>query len=219
MPLPARQRDDVQLCAECAAVVHVARQFAGRQAVADGDGQDADERLEPTPDTRPFHRCAADGVGPVQHDHAAARAGRAAQQVVQGADEGVEARADILHIEQQDIHPVEHRRGGLFGGPVEAEHRQAGARLHGIGHRCAVGGRAVEAVLRAVQRGQPHARVQQRIERGRQVRQHGGRVRHQADACLPEPGRRLAQQPDDARFDHGCPPCGRIGRVGAHRSD
>ena len=54
---------------------------------------------------RPLDAQAVDRIGPVEHDDGHAVLASRTQHVVQRADEGIEAHADVLHVENQDVHP------------------------------------------------------------------------------------------------------------------
>ena len=134
---------------------------------------------------RPFDGEPVDRVGPVEHDHGHAMFPGRTQRVIQRADEGVEADADVLHVENQDIHPGQHRGGRLARRAVEAVDRDARLRVEIIGHGCAVGGCAGKPMLHAEERDHLHAGRLQRVERRGEIRQHGRRMGDQPDPPVP----------------------------------
>ena len=84
-------------------VVEQPRQLADRHAVAHRQRIEPDERLEPVHEHRPFDRVAADRIGTIADDHLDAVLLRRHQAVRHRVDVGVDARADVLQIDDEQV--------------------------------------------------------------------------------------------------------------------
>ncbi|ENO77337.1 sulfate transporter [Thauera sp. 63] len=180
--LPAFHVDHPAVDVELQCGDEPARQFAHRQAVAHRQGAGADEAFPAFAQQCAFHRPAG-GVGAVQHPDRLAVPGRFFQHVAQRGDEGVDAAAQVLQVDQQHVEAVHHRRGGATDLAVQAEHRDAQQRVGVVGglHHVVLLV-AAQPVLRA--EGGRQRDVGQRgqgVERVRQVAGHRGRMGEQGD--------------------------------------
>ena len=174
--LPAPHWDHRQVGIQAISGVEIARQLAEGHPVADGHRRDADEGFAAGFHQRPCDARAAQRIGAIQHDDRLAGFGDATQHVEERAQVRVEAHAHILHIEEQHVHIREHLRRGFFRRAVEAVDGQSRARVSGVAHGGAIGCRARETVLRAVERHQLHAGSAQHIYGVGEVGHDGGRV-------------------------------------------
>ncbi len=96
-------------------------------AVAHGHAELADEGLKSGLERRSFDLAAADGVGAVAHDDGEPMTRRGAQAIRHGVDEGVDARANVLQIDDQNVDEAEHLLGRLARLAVEREDRNVAA--------------------------------------------------------------------------------------------
>ena len=126
----------------------------------------------------------ADGIGPVQHPHRFAALRRRFQHVAQRGDEGVDAAAEILQVDQHDVEGVHHRIGRLAHFAVEAENRDAEHRIvevRQLHHVVLLV--AAQTVLRAEGGGELDvAACGQRVERMGQVGRDRSRMGQQRNA-------------------------------------
>ena len=166
-------------------------EFAHRQAVAHRHRAGADEALPAGAQGQAFDR-AAGGVGAVEHPDRLAVLRGGFEHVAQRGDEGVDAAAEILQVDEQDVEAVHHRGGRPAHFAVEAEDGNAELRVEEIrrfDHVVLLV--AAQAVLRA--EGGAQLDVGQGgegVERMRQVGGDRGRVGEQGDALA---GQRAAQ--------------------------
>ena len=97
-------------------------EFTQGQPMAHGDWTCPDKTL-PT-----FTQCQSlDGtsrrIGPIQHPNRFAMLGGFFEHIKQGGDEGVDAAAQILQIDQHDIECAHHLSRGTAHLAIKAEHR------------------------------------------------------------------------------------------------
>ena len=115
------------------------------------------------------------------------------EHIAQRGDEGVDAAAQVLQIDEDHVERVQHRLGRPAHLAVEAEHRDAVHRIVEVGrldHVVLLV--AAQAVLRAESGGELDvAAGGERIERMRQVLRDRSRMRQQGDAPA---GKRRAQR-------------------------
>ena len=170
-----------------------------------GIGAGADEALPAGPQRQAFDRPAG-RIGPVEHPHGLPVFRRRFQHVAQRRDEGVDAAAEILQVDQQHVERVHHRVGRPAHLAVEAEHRNAVHRIvevRRLDHVVLLV--AAQAVLRAEGGGELDVAARgQRIERMGQVCGDRGRMRQQRDALALERRAQggFGEQAIDAEF-HG----------------
>jgi hypothetical protein len=107
-------------------------EFAHRQAVAHRQRPGADEAFPARAQQQSFER-AASRVWAVEYPHLLAVLGRGFEQVAQGGDEGVDAAAEVLQVDQQDVETVHHRRRRTTYFAVQAEYRDAMRRVDEVG--------------------------------------------------------------------------------------
>ena len=127
--------------------------------------------------------------------------GRGAQAVGHRVDERVDARADILQIDDQDVEPAQHLGRRLARFAVEGVDRHPPYRVGRVRRldHVVLQVRA-EPVLRAEQRGQRHPRrAEDEIGGVRERRVHRGRVADEPGAKPFEPAR--GQQPRQSWYD------------------
>jgi len=110
------------------------------------------------------------------------------ENVEQGRDEGVDAAAQVLQVDQDHVKAVDHCRGRAAHLAIEAEHRDA---VHRIGEIRAFNHIvllvAAQPVLRPEGGGQLDVVERgQGIERMHQISGHRGRMREQRDATALE---------------------------------
>ena len=117
---------------------------------------------------------------------------RRLQHVPQRGDEGVDAAAQVLQVDEQDVEGLHRCVGGFAHFAVEAEHRYAQDRVvevRALDHVVLLV--AAQPVLRAEGGGQLHvAERGQRVQRVGQVCRHRGGMGQQGYAAA---GERLAQ--------------------------
>jgi hypothetical protein len=189
---PSLHGDHLAFERELAAADEPPGELAEREAVADRQRAGADEALPAGAQEGAFDR-AADRVGPVEHpDRLAARRGFL-EDVPQRRHEGVDARADVLQVDEQQVEGVHHRRGRPPHGAIEAAHGDAEARVgevRRLDHVVLLV--AAHAVLRT--EGGREAQVaarRQRVERVREIGGHRGRMGEQRHTAA---GERRAQR-------------------------
>ena len=198
-PLPAVQTRHLQLGAEAEMVVEQARQLADRQAVAQRDRELPDERLVARLEQGALDLHAADGVGPVAHHHGQVVACGRAQAVGHRVDVGVDARAHVLQVDDEDVEAVEHGRGRLAEVAVQGMDGDVVGRMPRVRRldHVVLDVRA-EAVLGAEQGGQREVGRLPQPLRGVPVRRvDRGGVADEPDAAPREVSGR--QQPVDTR--------------------
>ena len=135
-----------------------AGELADGQAVHDGDRVLADEGAQRRLQHESRDVVAAERIGPIENDEGDARCSGRLHGEPHGRDVGVEANADILNVENQDIHVAQHPRRRLPGGAVEAENGNAGLGIDAIADFGASLGGAAKSVLRGKDRGELHVR-------------------------------------------------------------
>ena len=199
---PAREGQHLDRGPQIEALVAQAGELADGQAVAQGYRKLSHERLVAGPQHRAFDGVAADGVGPVADDHRDP-AGRAGLQAFgHRVDVGVDAGADVLQVDDEQIDIGKHRRRGRAGLPVQGVHRHLEPRMprvvrldHVVLHVRA------EPVLRAEEGGQPDlGRRRRDLDDMAAAGVERGGIRDEADA----PTRR---------------PCAQMRRPGGYRHD
>ena len=126
---PALHRHDFELGADAVMLVEQPRKLGNGHAVAHRHAELADEGLKPRLQRRPFDLDAADRIRPVADDDRYAVTRRGAQAVRHGVDEGVDAGADVLQVDDEHVDELEHLLGRLARLAVEREDRaRCGAR-------------------------------------------------------------------------------------------
>ncbi len=116
------------------------------------------ERLVAGADQVALDDDSAEGIRPVEHDHRLSRGGARFERERRRPLESVDARADVLQVDDEGIDVGEHLRGRAAGLRVEAEDRDAEARVGAVrrlDHVVLTLTR--DAVLRSEERGQPGA--------------------------------------------------------------
>ena len=182
---------DLEVRAETERVVEQPRQLPDGHPVPQRNRIQADERLEPALEHRPFDRHAPDGIRPIAHDDRHLEARRALQAVGHRVDEGVDARADVLQVDDEDVEVPQHRLGRLPRFAVERVDRHAWravAAVRRLDHVVLQVG--VEAVLRTEDRGERHAfGAREPIADMDELGVDRGRVGDDADATAAEASR------------------------------
>ena len=154
--LPALHRHHLTVDVETQRRDEPACELPHGEPMAHRQGAGADKALPARPQCQPFHR-SPDGIGPVEHPHRLVPPGSLLQHVTQRGDEGIDAAAQVLQIDQQHIKGVHHGRG-------RAPHRAVQAEDRDLVHRIEVVRRldhvvllvATQAVLRAERRDELH---------------------------------------------------------------
>jgi len=90
--------------------------------MAHGQGPGADEALPARPQPKPL-RWPTDRVGAIEHPDGFAMLRRRLEHVLEGRDEGVDAAAEVLQVDEDDVERLHHRLGGRPRLAVEAEDR------------------------------------------------------------------------------------------------
>ncbi len=163
-------------------------ELAHGHAVTDGEGMQADEREVPGIENVALDPQAADRVRTIQHDQANAVHGTGLHGVQHRVDERVVARADVLDVEDQDVDPGQHFRGGNAGLAIEAEDRQTGPRVLAVAHFFEVLGICENTVLRTEERHQFGALQVLEMKGGMgQVGSDRGGIGEQTQALPPDP--------------------------------
>ena len=117
-----------------------------------------------------LHGVPTDGIGSVQDDEGNSRFRRSLLGQRHGPDVGVVAGADVLDVEEEEVHPLQHLRGGLAGTTVQGVHGEARRGVHRALHPLAGFGGTPDAVLRPEEGHQLHLRMLvEEVHRG----QHG----------------------------------------------
>ena len=180
-PLPVLDRHDGQVGADVVLAVEQPRQLPHRHAVADRHREVADEAELRLVEHRALDLKPVDRVRPVEHDDRHLPLRRLLHGIGHRRHVGVEARADVLEIDDERVDAVEHRRRRPAAVAVERVDRQAGLGV-GFGRHVGVE-HAADAVLGAEQRDQLDVLgVVQQVDRGRAVPRAAGVVRDEADA-------------------------------------
>ena len=159
------------------------RELAERESVPHRQRTGADEALPPGSQAQTFDRPAG-RIRPIEHPHGLAVRRSGFEHIAQRGDEGVDAAAEVLQIDQQHVEGVHHRARRAAHFAIETEDG------HAV-HRVVEGRRldhvvllvAAQAVLRA-ERGRELELAErgQRIERMREIRRHGCGMREHRDA-------------------------------------
>jgi hypothetical protein len=126
--LPALHLDDPVIDVQPALLDEPMAKFAEREAVAHRQRTRADEALPARAQGQALHRPAG-GVRPVEHPDRLAVLGGRFEHVQKRGDEGVDAAAQILQVDQQDVERPHHLAGRSAVLAVEAEHRHAMDRI------------------------------------------------------------------------------------------
>jgi hypothetical protein len=202
--LPALHLDHAIIDVELEVIDEPAAELAERQAVAHRHRPGADEALPARAQRQPFDR-AARGIGPVEHPDALAVLGRGFEHVEQRRDEGVDAAAEVLQVDQDRVERAHRLAGRAAHLAVEAEHRDAVDRIGevvGLDHIVLLV--AAQPMLRAEGGGEVHAGGGERVEAVGEVAGDGRGVREQARrACLRAAAQlRLGEQPVDSEQGH-----------------
>ena len=127
------------------------------------------------------------------------------EHIEQRGDEGVDAAAEILQVDQHHVERVHRLPGRPPHLAVEAEHRDAVDRIGEIGrfdHIVLLV--AAQAVLRPEGGGDVHARRDQRVEGVRQVRGHRSGMREQGDALALRAARAARGRRAGGRYRISC---------------
>ena len=178
--LPPVHRDDAVIDVEPEMVDEPVAHLTQSQPVAHHHRPCADEAFLPRHQQRAFHR-APRRIGPVEHPHGLAVLRAFFEEVEQRGDEGVDAAAQILQVEQEHVRARHHLPGGAAHLAIEAEY---GDIVGGIGlvrrlHHIILLV-ALQPVLRAECAGDIDPRCDQRIEA---VLQIPGDRRRMGDQC------------------------------------
>jgi hypothetical protein len=206
--LPALHRDHVAVHVQTEPAHEPAGQFAHRQAVPHRQRAGADETLPSRLEGEPLHR-AARRVGAVEHNDFFSRSRGIFQHVLQRGDEGVDAAAEILQVDQQHVESVQHFVAGTADVTVQAEHRDAVNRVPEIvrlDHVVLLV--AAQAVLRAEGSGEFDAAERgQGVHGVRQVASHRGGMGEQGHALAVQRFLqfRVAEQAVDSEIHHAHP--------------
>ena len=107
-------------------------QFAQGQPVAHGHGSGTDKAFPSVPERQPLDRTSC-RIGPVQHPHRFAIFRRLFKHIAKRGNEGVDAAAKILKINEHHIEAVHHRGAWTSHLAVQAEDRDAQRRVPEIG--------------------------------------------------------------------------------------
>ena len=113
-------------------LVEQPRKLGDGHAVAHGHAELADEGLKAWFERRSFNLHPADGIGPVADDDRQAMTRRGPQAVRHGVDEGVDARADVLKVDDEHVDEIEHLLGRLARLAIEREDRHVAAPVLGV---------------------------------------------------------------------------------------
>ena len=107
--LPALHGDDAILHIQLPRFDEPRAQFAERQPMPHRHRPGADKAFPALAQSQSLGRT-ADRIGPVQYPHRLAVLGGRFQHVTQRGDERVDAAAQVLQIDQDDIERIDHRR-------------------------------------------------------------------------------------------------------------
>ncbi len=194
---PSLQGHDLEVAADPALLVQPAGELPCGEAMAQRDGVEPHEGLEPGPQHRPLHPHAADGVGAVEHHEANAGLRARLHRERHRPHERVDAHADVLQVEEDRVEPREHLRRGLAHLAVQRVDGESRARVHVVArldHVVLL--LAAGTVLRAEERAQAKAGAEQGIHGQREVGGDGGGMQDEA-------GRGAAQRPRPHRPRRG----------------
>ena len=188
---PAFHPHDFQRRAETKALVEELRELADGHAVAHRDRILADERLEAGFEHRALDLDAADRVRPVAHDHRHAMASRGVQAVRHRVDERVDARADVLEVDDERVEALEHLGGRLARLAVERVDGDLPPAVRGVRRLDHVVLQVrMEPVLRPEDGAKRHAvRASHPFDDVAETVIDGGGIGHHADAPAVEPPR------------------------------
>ena len=126
--LPALHLDHAIVDVEVEVVDEPVAELAERQAMAHRHRSGADEALPAWPQGQPLDRPSR-GIGPVENPDALAMLGGGFEHVEQRRDEGVDAAAEVLQIDQDRVERSHRLAGRTADLAVEAEHRNAVDRI------------------------------------------------------------------------------------------
>lgn len=158
--MPAAHGDDLEVEAlqprEESLALDEPGQFADSQAVGHRDRVESGERGEGRLQDETGHILSPQGVGAVEDHQGDARLGSCLHGQAKGGDVGVEAYADVLDVEQQQVDGAQHGGGWFFRGAIEGVYRYAGAGVPAFPDRYPVFRLAAQTVLRREEGGQPH---------------------------------------------------------------
>ena len=229
-PRPAFHGDDRQLGrAGQELVVEQPGQLADRHAEPQRDREQPDERAElGVFEDGPLHVRAVDGGGPVEDDEVDAVLGRGLHGVGHRRDVGVDARPDVLDVEDEDVDPLdharlrhlarllgverahvlvdvlEHPRFGLEGLPVEAEDGELELLVVVERHVLARLGVPPDAVLGTVEGDEIDGRVRaEQVDRRPQARVRSRGIGDQADPLALDEIEVLFEEDLDPELDPG----------------
>ena len=150
---------------------------------------------------------AAGGVGAIQDPDGFAMGGGGFEHVPERGDEGVDAAAEILQVDQQDVEGVHHGVGRAADFAIEAEHRDLVdgiAEIRALDHVVLLV--TAQAVLGAEGGGEIQVRQGgQGVEGVGEVLRHRGRVGQQGDASASQRGAQggVLQQAVEAESHEG----------------
>jgi hypothetical protein len=201
--LPAVHRDHLALDIEPQRADEPARQLTQGEPVPHRQRARADEALPAGAQLQALHRPPG-RIRTIENPHRLARSGGFLQHVAQRRDEGVDATAEILQIDQQHIEGVHHRGRRPAHGAVETEHGNAVQRIDVVGRlHHVVLLVAAQAMLRPEGGGEPQrCERRERIERMCERTSHRGRVSQQRHTPSQQrlAQRRFFEQTLDAEF-------------------
>ena len=211
--LPTFHGDHAVVDVELEVLDEPVAQLAQCQSVAHGHGAGAYEAFPALAEGQALYR-AAHGVWTVEHPDRLAVAGGLFQHVAQRRDEGVDAAAQVLQVDEDGVEGVHHLRGGPADLAVEAEDGNAEQGVGEVGRLYHVVLLvAAQAVLGAEGGGELQScALAQGVEAVCQVARDRGRVGQQGDAlaqgveavCQVARDRgRVGQQGDAAALKRG----------------
>ena len=105
------------------------RGFGQSESVPHRHRHPADEAGEVRIQDRPLEDVAAERIGPVEHKDGNALLGRRLKTKAQRPEVGVNARADVLQVDDQDIETLEHRLSRFSHIGVKTVHRDLSQRI------------------------------------------------------------------------------------------
>ena len=146
---PAGHRDDHEVGTDPQNIVRHASELAECHPVTHRDGKKTNKggvRIARLHAHVSLHGKAADGIRPIQHDHALVRVRCAAHHLRERRGIGVIARADVLEIDQHHVGAIECSPGSGARSTIETVDWEAGDRVSAVGKSGAVLG-AAEAVF------------------------------------------------------------------------
>ncbi len=199
--LPAAHGDDFEGAGEAKFGLEHAGEFAGGHAVAEGEGVGADEGFAAFGEDGAFDADAVDGVGAVEDEERHFAFGGFLHDVAHGADVGIEAGADVLDVEDDDVDGVEHGGGGAaIGVLVEAPDFDLGGGVLGVLDAFAVL-LAEDAVFGGEDGGEVDAGGDHDVDVAFAVAGEAGVVGDEADAFALEAGELFADEDIEAGID------------------